>query len=95
MPEFHEITWILLIIGVAVLLAGLFSWVNAHTGRQWDPMSIVGAEGVSQSTFSTEGTIVVRGEIWRARVKQGVVEKGDKVIVRSVLPGMLLEVEKP
>ena len=45
-------------------------------------------------TFSDTGTIMVRGEIWKAATKRGIVQRGDKVRVVEIGPELTLVVEK-
>jgi membrane-bound ClpP family serine protease len=56
-------------------------------------LGMVGLTGTAESTFTTEGTIVVNGEIWKATSKRGIVHKGDRVRICAMHPGLVLEVE--
>ena len=53
---------------------------------------LVGEEGVVTASLTPEGTIKVRGEIWKA-VSEGNIETGSKVKVKAV-NGMLVKVEE-
>lgn len=54
---------------------------------------MVGLTATAEQTFTTEGTVRVNGEIWKATSKRGVITKGDSVRVVALLPGLVLEVE--
>lgn len=54
---------------------------------------MVGMTGTAEQTFTTEGTISVNGEIWKATSKRGIVHKGDRVRVVTLRDGLVLEVE--
>lgn len=94
MPDLSSFEWTVIIAVGVVAVIGFYAWRNASTGQQWDPMSLVGLKGIAQGTFAAEGTVHIRGEIWRARSRHGIVEKGDEVVVRAVHDGMVLEVER-
>jgi membrane-bound ClpP family serine protease len=55
---------------------------------------MVGLKGVAQETFVVQGTILVRGEIWKATSRQGIIQRGESVRVTAMSQGLLLEVEK-
>jgi membrane-bound ClpP family serine protease len=52
----------------------------------------VGSVGFAVETFAREGFVLVRGELWRAHIREGVVEKGDTVIVVGYCGGLSIEV---
>lgn len=56
-------------------------------------IGMVGLTGTAEQTFTTDGTITVNGEIWKATSKKGIVHKGDRVRVLAMNPGLTLEVE--
>jgi membrane-bound ClpP family serine protease len=68
------------------------SSISRHAGFE-DLTGVVGLFGKAEETFTTEGTVMVRGEIWKATSKKGIVRKGDRVRVVRVVTGLLLEVE--
>jgi membrane-bound ClpP family serine protease len=58
-----------------------------------DPLEMTDSEGVAEEAFSHEGKVFIRGELWRATAHQGIIQKGSRVRVKSVKPGLLLVVE--
>jgi membrane-bound serine protease (ClpP class) len=52
---------------------------------------IVGLTGIAQTAIAPEGTVFVRGELWRAR-SQMKVSRGENVRVTGV-EGLMLDVE--
>lgn len=81
-------TLLLLALGVALLVRQ----VN-RTGSG-DPTGTVGLTGEAQETFTTSGMVLVRGELWRASARKGIVQKGERVRVVSAGPELTLIVEK-
>lgn len=89
------IPWLvyLLIAAGAVLLVGLF-YRSTGAAPSDDPSGMLNQTGTAQGTFTQEGVVVVRGELWRATSNGGIIEKGDSVLVREVRPGLILVVSK-
>lgn len=58
-----------------------------------DPLEMTGSEGIAEEAFSREGKVFIRGELWRATAHHGIIQKGARVRVKSVEPGLLLVVE--
>lgn len=56
-------------------------------------IGMIGLRGTAEQTFTTDGTITVNGEIWKATSKKGIVHKGDRVRIIAMNPGLVLEVE--
>lgn len=54
---------------------------------------MVGLTGTAEQTFTTDGTVIVQGEIWKATARKGIIHKGDRVRVVAMNPGLILEVE--
>jgi membrane-bound ClpP family serine protease len=83
-----------LLFGLLVLLAIFLlrrQPQQAAVDGSW--VGMVGLTGTAERTFTTEGTVVVNGEIWKATSKRGVISQGDQVRVVAMLPGLILEVE--
>jgi membrane-bound ClpP family serine protease len=51
---------------------------------------MVGLEGIAEETFSQEGMVFVRGELWKATAERGIIQKGEKILVSEVMPGLKL-----
>lgn len=56
-------------------------------------IGMVGVTGRADQTFTSEGTVSVNGEIWRATSRKGIIHKGGKIRVVAIKPGLVLEVE--
>ena len=88
--------WVLLAVLLAVVLLVVSvrrSLSPCQRASERDLMDMVGLEGIAEETFSQEGTVFVRGELWRATSLRGIVQKGERVRVVDVRTGLLLEVE--
>lgn len=87
--------WIppLFLCGLVLVLLAVLLLAPRDKLVEDDLMGMTGLEGVAEETFSKEGTVFVRGELWRATTEQGIVQKGDKIRVVSVRTGLLLVVE--
>ena len=85
-----SVWWTLLIVVVGVLIVAVALW---QQDTQPDSTGMIGLEGVAQDTFSKEGVVFVRGELWRATAKRGIVQRGERVRITEVLPGLLVVVE--
>jgi len=55
---------------------------------------LIGCIGTADETFTRSGTVQVRGEIWKATSREGIVQKGDHIRVVRLLDGLVLEVER-
>lgn len=69
-------------------------WRAYDTRPAAGPLSMIGERGVALRDLSPEGLVRVRGEIWRARVREGhaPVAKGEAVTVTD-REGLVLTVE--
>ncbi len=85
--------WLMFVI---VFVAGAFALVVLFTNRsgEHDNTSMIGLEGIAGETFSADGMIHIRGELWRATTERGIIEKGSAVRVVAMRPGLILVVEK-
>lgn len=85
--------WLLLLSAAVLLLFVVLVW---HTNRKAkiDGTAMIGLEGEARETFSSEGMVHVRGELWRATTPRGIVERGSAVRVVAMRPGLVLVVEK-
>ncbi len=97
MTEFRP-TWIALVAGIGGIAVSMFSgmpsmvrtrFATPTIGREW----MVGEMGSATTTVDPEGTVTVRGALWRARVNRATpIQPGDPVRVVAI-DGLVLEVE--
>lgn len=84
---------------ICVLLAGAVitsywarrSYLNSAPSQHG---SLVGVQGVAQSTFLEDGMVLVHGELWKAESRSGIIEKGASVEVVEMLPGLKVVVTR-
>ena len=81
------VTLVAVCVGVA-----LYYFVHVR-GADVAHFDMIGLEGVAEETFSREGKVFVRGELWRATTRRGIIQKGAEIKVQSIEPGLLLVVE--
>jgi membrane-bound ClpP family serine protease len=85
------------LIGLWVLKEAVlypFLW-HAYEGKYSDDLNpLIGVDAIAQQRLDPDGYIRVRGELWRAELKQGCqpVEKDGKVRVCAI-HGLILSVE--
>lgn len=81
---------------ILILVLGLWLLVRSLQEKPpaFDVVGLVGAEGEALETFTDAGQISVRGEIWRATTKRGIIQRGDRVVVVAVAPELTLLVER-
>jgi membrane-bound serine protease (ClpP class) len=89
----------LTVVLTSLLLAGLLIaiiWVAAlsrHKKASTSRLDLMAAEAVVETALKPEGSVLIRGELWRARSRLGVcLERGQSVRVVGTR-GHLLEVE--
>ena len=82
----------LLLLAAVVLLLGVRGFAAA--GPPFDVVGLVGSEGEAVESFSESGRVVVRGEIWKAVTRRGIIQRGERVRIVAVEPELTLVVEK-
>lgn len=91
-------TWIALLVGIAGVAITMFSGMPAMVRTRFGTPTIgresmVGLEGTAVSAVDPDGTVRIRGALWRARTNRATpIEEGDVVRVVEI-DGLLLEVE--
>ena len=86
--------WLIAIVGATLCLLGFLSaWSQGAFTSDADPASMIGQEGVALETFSSAGTVMVRGEEWKATSSRGIIEKGSPIRVTKQISGLVLLVE--
>jgi len=79
-----------LIISMSLATAGFFifalskglkiQWKKSVTGKE----SIIGKTGIAKTNLDPEGTIFIHGERWQAVSKDGLIKKGEKVVILEI-----------
>lgn len=73
----------------------LLCWLLLKSDRSLSATKdMIGLEAVAQENFVKEGFVLVRGELWRAKLRSGMVQKGDAVEVVGVGDGLYVEIVK-
>ena len=80
-----------LVLVVLYIVMGRRQFADKASQPLW--IGMVGVTGTADQTFTSEGTVSVRGEIWKATARTGIIHQGDRVRVVAVRPGLILEVE--
>jgi membrane-bound ClpP family serine protease len=77
--------WGLIIALVAWILVSIFFYINGtralRTKEYAGLSSMVGLTGKADGSLAPEGMVKIKGELWAARVEQGIVESGESVII--------------
>lgn len=78
-----------------VMCAAIYAALKSRRARITTGIEgLKGLKGIAQETFADQGSVFVNGEIWKAKIKEGLVEKDHPIVVVDVRPGMVLEVKK-
>ena len=93
--------YLILVIALVVLYTvmsrrrprGMSPKTPADTESQPLWVGMVGAVGTADQSFTSEGTVSVNGEIWKATTRRGIIHKDAHVRVVALKPGLVLEVE--
>ena len=84
----------LVVLAVCACLVFLVVRGVRESRPSFDVVGLIGSEGESAETFSDSGQVQVRGEIWRAITRKGIIRRGDRVMVVAVEPELTLVVER-
>ena len=77
-------TLLLIVAGVVTLsLALLVTALSLHKKAASRHVNVIGALGVIETPLAPEGAVIVNGELWRARLKDGST-MNDRTMVRVV-----------
>ena len=82
------VVFILFVIVVAVV-AIMQNGRKSLTGRD----EMIGMKAYAREKLDPEGEIFIRSELWRAKCEEGVVNPGERVVVKRI-DGLTLIVEK-
>lgn len=91
-------TWLALLAGIAGMAVTMFSGMPAMVrtrfgtptiGREW----MVGEEGEAVTAVDPDGTVRVRGALWRARTNRATPVAAGEALRVAEIDGLLLEVE--
>lgn len=97
-PWLHINKTIIVLIATlfGLLLLGVVYWaLSVHRRRvSTGSEALLGARGRTIGTVSSEGKAMILGEIWKVQCQQGIINAGERVLVKKILPGLVLEVAK-
>ncbi|MEN9847149.1 MAG: NfeD-like C-terminal, partner-binding [Pseudomonadota bacterium] len=84
-----------LLVGLVLVVLYIVMRRRHGADKAPGPLSVgmVGVRGTADQTFTSEGTVSVNGEIWKATSRKGIINKGDRIRVIAIKAGLLLEVE--
>jgi membrane-bound serine protease (ClpP class) len=90
--------WVVLppvvLLGTLMLLVAGLAVKNLRRRVTTGASGLVGQRGTALENFTTEGRVFVSGEIWRATVAEGLVEKDAPIEVVRVVDHLTVEVRK-
>ncbi len=91
----YEMLVPLAIFLAAIMCAAVYVALKSKRAKMTTGVEgLKGMQGRATTTFTQEGSVFVNGEFWKARAKDGLIEKDCAVEVVKVHPGMVLEVKK-
>ena len=84
-----------LLVGLVLVALYIVMARRKVADRNPEPLWIgmVGVKGTADQTFTSEGTVSVNGEIWKATSRKGIIHKGGRIRVVAIKSGLVLEVE--
>jgi len=82
----------LVLVGLALSLIALFlASLSRHKKSASGALKIMGAIGLAETALDPEGSVVINGELWRARVENGrTLQPRERVQVVGVLGHLIL-----
>lgn len=92
--EGASLWWWYLAATIGVVLGARWIYRSAFSLGEDDPSGMLGQHGQAQGTFTQDGMVLVRGELWRATSDGGIIQKGDTVQVQEVRAGLVLVVHR-
>jgi membrane-bound serine protease (ClpP class) len=88
---------IILIISLAsavlILVLAVIAALSRHKKAGTGELNLVGSVAFVETNLEPEGSVLVRGELWRARVRSGATVKSGRDVRVVGASGYLLEVE--
>ncbi|MCX6115697.1 MAG: hypothetical protein NTV65_10865 [Proteobacteria bacterium] len=93
------ITYLVLAVLALIALVLVLLNLGASLGggaedAKFDIVGLVGHTGEALDSFSEVGSVSVRGEIWRATTKRGIIQRGERIRVVAVEAELTLLVER-
>ncbi|HEV7396350.1 MAG TPA: NfeD family protein [Pyrinomonadaceae bacterium] len=80
------------LVSLVLILTLYLVYLSRHKKSGTGPLDLIGASGTASSVLSPEGSVLVNGELWRARISQGTLAVDEPIRVVGV-DGHLLLVE--
>ena len=95
--DFSESSTLVPLLGLFVLLVGVigiavFALIKRGKKSESQADTLIGEVGVALDNISNSGQIQIKGEIWNARSKEGIISKGENALVTGTAEGLVLEV---
>jgi membrane-bound serine protease (ClpP class) len=89
-------SWVLIIfiVGACLALLAIVAAISRHKKSATNDIQLVGARGHVSTELTPEGTVLIHGELWRARSADGINIASHTVVQVVGLSGHLLLVER-
>lgn len=78
---------------VTLLVAIYLAFLSRHKKSATGPVNLIGATGVVQTALDPEGAVLIDGELWQARARDGVLIEASASIRVVDLEGPIVIVE--
>jgi membrane-bound serine protease (ClpP class) len=85
---------IILIVGACLAFLGILAAMSRHKKSANNEIQLVGSRGHVEAELAPEGTVLVHGELWRARSADGINIASNTIVQVVGLSGHLLLVER-
>jgi membrane-bound serine protease (ClpP class) len=86
--------WIILIIGACLAMLAIFADMSRHKKSATSEIQLIGSRAQVDVELAPEGTVLVDGELWRARSADGSNIASHTVVQVVGLSGHLLLVQR-
>ena len=99
LPQFDVYLHVGVLIGAMIAWGSFSIWLFVFTTitlKKQSPVglpSMIGSKGKAASNIAPEGMVRIKGELWSATSKEGVINRGDEILVTGE-DGLKLQVEK-
>jgi len=86
--------WLIVLLGAGLALLLILAAMSRHKKSATSEIQLVGSSGHVDSELAPEGTVLIHGELWRARSADGINIAPQTVVKVVGMSGHLLLVER-